>query len=284
MRIAFNELELGDDSLYNVTSIEGLDSLPDITIGMAPKPRRHGSWLGGKLAQKRVISIAFEILGDPDDDHRTTKPKNALQNAFQLSDIEQPLIFEMDYGEEPTLVYASVTALDLPIVQNYSRYRRGIVEFTCTDPVKYGAVGKAGTTPPPSIPAATAYGEPYGFAYSESTGTSGTFLAHNAGDSPAPVVYTITGPINQPAITLTDSVGVRRTQFNLALAATDRLVVDTANNSVRLNGTDRFGSAMGALVSELSIRGNGDTTVGFTGEPTGTAQPSLSAVWRDARR
>lgn len=284
MRIAFNGLELGDDTLYNVTSIEGLDSLPDITIGMAPKPRRHGSWLGGKLAQKRVITMSFDILGDPDDDHRTTKPKNALKNALQLSDIEQPLIFELDYGEEPTLVHASVTALDLPIVQNYSRLRHGIVEFTCTDPVLYSAVGKAGSTPPPSIPAATPYGQAYGFAYSESTGTSGTFLARNAGDSPTPVVYTITGPINMPAITLTDSVGVRRTQFNLALAATDRLVIDTANNSVKLNGTDRFGSAMGALVSELSIRGNGDTTVGFTGEPQGTGSPALSAVWRDARR
>ena len=39
MRIAFNGLEMGDDSLYNVNSIEGLDSLPDLTIGIATATR-----------------------------------------------------------------------------------------------------------------------------------------------------------------------------------------------------------------------------------------------------
>lgn len=284
MRIAFNGLEMGDDSLYNVTSIDGLDSLPDLTIGMAPKPRRHGSWLGGKLAQKRVITLGFDILGDPSDDWRTTKPKNALTSAFQIMDEELPLIFEMDYGEDPVLVQASVTALDLPITANYSRQRSGTVEFTCTDPLKYTTAAKKGTATVPETPAATAYGAVYGFAYSITTGLSGSFKATNDGNTPAPAIYTITGPVTRPIISLDDSKGNRQTKFLLTLAAKDRLVVDTVNNRVTVNGEDRFGSATGALVADLTIR-PGKTTVGFTGSNTGgDTAPSLTVEWRDTNR
>jgi hypothetical protein len=284
MRIEFNGLDLGDESLYNVTSIEGLDSLPDLTIGMAPKPRRHGSWLGGKLAQKRVITIGFDILGDPADDYRTTKPKNKLQNVMQISDFESPLIFEMDYGEDPVMVHASVTALDLPIVRDYSRLRSGTLEFTCTDPMKYSAQAKKGTASTPVVPEAEPYGSAYGFAYSQSIGLSGTFKAENLGNSPAPVVYTMVGPVNRPVIALGDSQGQRATQFNVQLTAADRLVVDTARNSVTVNGADRFGSANGALVADLVMR-PGETTVAFTGEtPGGSTAPTLTAEWRDATR
>jgi hypothetical protein len=275
---------MGDGSLYNVTSIDGLDSLPDLTIGMAPKPRRHGSWLGGKLAQKRVISIGFEILGDPKDDYRTTKPKNALLKAMQLMDSELPLLFDMDYGEDEVMVYASVTALDLPLTNNYSRLRRGVLEFTCTDPMKYAPAQKTGQATTPVVPVAAPYGQAYGFAYSITTGLSGTFRATNDGNSNSPVVYTIIGPVTQPRITLTDKTGVRSTMFNLTLKAKDRLVIDTAKNSAMRNGASMFGTASGALIPDLVMR-PGTTTVAFTGDDTGGATPpSLNANWRDASR
>lgn len=284
MRVAFNGLELGDGSLYNITSIEGLDSLPDLTIGMAPKPRRHGSWLGGKLAQKRVIAMGLEIMGDPADDWRTTKPKNALVNACQIQDVELPLIFELGYGEEPVMVNASVTALDLPMIANYSRLRRGVVEFTCTDPMKYGIESRNGEATTPVVPEASPYGLAYGFAYSVATGLSGTFKAENKGNSNTPAVYTINGPVTRPTISLTDDKGVRATMFNLTLSASDELVINTALNSVELNGSNEFGSANGALIADLVIR-PGETTIGFTGDNTGGAiPPKLTASWRDASR
>ena len=284
MRIAFNGLELGDDSLYNVTSIDGLDSLPDLSIGIAPKPRRHGSWLGGKLAQKRVITMNFDILGDPADDWRTTGPKNALTSAFQIMDEELPLTFELGYGEEPVMVHASVTALDLPMGQNYSRIRSGTVEFTCTDPHKYAVGTRKGTARVPETPVATPYGAAYGFAYSITTGLSGTFKATNKGNTPAPAVYKIFGPVTRPTLSFDDAKGHRRTKFLVTLRAKDELIVDTAKNTVTVNGADRFGSATGALVADLTIR-PGITTVGFTGSNTGgETAPYVTATWRDTSR
>jgi hypothetical protein len=285
MRIAFNGLELGDDSLYRVTSIDGLDSLPDLSIGIAPKPRRHGSWLGGKLAQKRVITMNFDILGDPDNEWLTTRPKNALAKAFQIMDEELPLIFDMGYGEDSVRVMASVTALDLPIGQNYTRFRSGTVEFTCTDPHKYATATRKGTARVPEVPVATPYGAAYGFPYSITTGLSGTFKATNDGNTPAPVVYKVRGPVTRPIIMLDDSAkGNRTTKFLLTLKAKDELVVDTAKNSVLVNGEDRFGFATGALVADLTLR-PGTTTVSFRGSNTGgDTAPSLTATWRDTSR
>lgn len=284
MRIEFNGLDMGDGSLYNVKTIDGLDSLPDLTIGMAPKPRRHGSWLGGKLAQKRVITMTFEILGDPSDDYRTTKPKNALTDAFQIMDEELPLTFELDYGEDAIIVYASVTSLDLPIGQGYSRLRQGTVEFTATDPHKYSAAPKKGTARFPVTPDAAPYGQAYGFPYSVSTGLSGTFTAKNNGNSPSAATYEFVGPVSNPTLTLRDKIGTRKTTFRLTLKAKDHLRISTDVNRVLLNGEDKFGAAHGALVADLTIK-PGTTTVRFTGSDTGgSTAPMLTAEWRDASR
>lgn len=274
---------MGDNTLYNVDTIDGLDSLPDISIGMAPKPRRHGSWLGGKLAQKRVITMSFDIMGDPADDYRTTKPKNALVQAMRLQDEEQPLVFEMDYGEQGVLVYASVTALDLPLTSGYSRQRRGTVEFTCTNPMKYSVNPRQGVAAPPSPPTGAAYGLTYGFAYSQDTGITGSFTAHNGGNSPAAAVYTITGPVSRPKVTLLDGQGSRATTFATNLAEKDVLLVDTVNNRVTINGSDAYSTVSGALVADLVIR-PGDTTVSFDGDVPSGKSPRLNVSWRDASR
>lgn len=283
MRIEFNGLDLADESLFNVTGIEGLDSLPDLTIGMAPKPRRHGSWLGGKLAQKRVITITLQILGDPEDGYRTTKPKNALVNALQIMDSELPLVFELDYGDQPTMVYASVTALDLPISRGYSAMREATIEFTCTDPMKYAAESKQGQADPPSPPTAVPYGLTYGFQYSEDAGITGSFTAHNGGNTAAPVVYTIEGPVSRPSISLLDAEGSWVTTFAVNLGEKDVLRVDTAANRVTLNGSDAFGSAFGSLITSLVIR-PGDTIVSFGGDVPSGKFPKLNASWRDTSR
>lgn len=283
MRVAFNGLELGDYTNFNITSIEGLDSLPDLTIGMAPKPRRHGSWLGGKLAQKRVISIGLQILGDPQDEYLTTKPKNALVEACQIQDVELPLIFDLGMGEQPVMVNASVTALDLPMTAGYHRQRNAVIEFTCTDPMKYAVAGKVGMAAPPNPPVSAAYGQAYGFDYSEETGITGSFTATNEGNSPASVVYTITGPVTRPVITLLDAQGTRATTFAIELKESDTLMVNTLRNRVLLNGSDAFSTASGALVADLILR-PGQTVISFNGDVPFDKAPTLNVSWRDASR
>lgn len=284
MIATFNGVDLGDERFYAIQSIDGLDSLPDLTIGITPKPRRNGSWLGGKLSQKRVVEVVVNVMGDPADNYLTTKPMAALQAACDVSDEERPLNFDFGYGEEPVMVNASVTSFDAPRVAGYQHLRQVTIEFTATDPNKYIGVAQSKKTEPP-IPAAPAvYGLAYGFAHSAGTATSGSFTATNAGNASTHVVYRIVGPVNRPSITLTDSQGVRRTQFNVDLKANQRLEVSSAGNSVKRNGADAFGSATGALIPDLHFR-PGDTTVAFNGAGDPPAKPgTLTASWRDATR
>ena len=282
MYVAFNGLQLGDGTNYVIRSIDGLDSLPDVSIGMVAKPRRHGSWLGGKLGIKRVVTIELDVIGDLTDDNRTTKPKLALQNACQLSDVEVPLEFDLGEGEPPCYVMASVTSFDAPITQGYLRRRPVVIEFTATDPVKYGMSPKNQATTPPKAPPATPYGVAYGFAYSEGTATSGTFTVSNAGNTRSNTRITIKGPVNNPTVTLTDGQATRTARFNVNLVTSDLLVIDSKENTVLLNGADRLNVASGALVADMFVR-PGTTTVEFGGifNPASNPEATLTVEWRD---
>lgn len=281
MQVSFNGLELGDGSLYNITAIDGLDSLPDLVIGSTPKPRRTGSWLGGKLAQKRIITIDLEILGDPADDYRTTRPKLALQRACEVTDVETPLNFDLDYGDPAVMVYASITQLHLPTTAGYSRHRTAHLEFTATDPRKYAGVSQTKRTPIAVNPAGASYGQPYGFSYHTTAPISGSFVANNSGNQTTPVTYEINGPVVTPSISLTDAYGTRRTQFNLQLGPADRLVVSTATGQVLLNGQDRYGYTTGATIETLTLS-PGDTTVAYGGTTDPSKGSMLSVSWRGA--
>lgn len=281
MYVAFGSFEFGDNTLYNITSIDGLDSLPEVTIGLAPKPRRHGSWLGGKLTRKRVITVELDVLGDPADDYLTTRPSRAIKNAMALSDSEIPLVFDLGFGESPVMAYASVQLLDMPHVRGYHKQRPVRIEFLCTDTNLYSAAPRVQQVSAPVPAVGNDYGFDYGGDYANGTGVTGTFTANNDGNTRAHVVYELRGPLNTPAISLTDKGGQRVTTFNLNLTASDRLVIDTKNNSVHLNGTDRFGSATGALVSRLSLE-PGATEVGLLGVSSSPASAYLNASWRDA--
>ena len=281
MYVSFGSFEFGDNTLYNISSIDGLDSLPEVTFGLTPKPRRNGSWLGGKITSKRVITIELEVLGDPADDYLTTKPGRALRTAMGLSDIEIPLVFDLGYGETPVMVMASVTAFDMPHVSGYHKRRPATIEFTATDTTLHSTTPRAQQVGPAVRATGYDYGMDYGGDYADSTGVSGTFTASNSGNAKAHVLYEIKGPVSLPAISLVDADGSRVTTFNLNLATSDRLVIDTKANTVLLNGADRFGSASGALVSQLTLK-PGNTEVGLLGTSSSPTLAYLNATWRDA--
>lgn len=281
MDITFRGLNLGDGSLYRVTEIDGWEDLPAITNGSAPKPRASGSWAGGLTMRDRVITMSVEIDGDPEDEWFTTRPKRELLRAMQPTEEESPLYIYLGFNDEPTIANVRVTALSMPTKLGHGHLAKAVIEFTATDPRKFAAARQTQQTPPSRPRAGAAYGQPYGFKYAESAGPQGSFVARNAGDAPAPVEFEILGPIRQPSITLIDDAGARRTQFNIDLGATDRLVIDTSKTAVSLNGADRFDLAMGAIIGTLTFR-PGETTVVFEGESAADSKASLGASWRNA--
>ena len=277
--MTFKGLSLGDGSDYVITSIDGWEDRPETTNGSTPYPRRLGSWVGGLSSVKRVISVDLEILSSTSD-NLTTIPKRNLAKATAMDNVESPLVLDLGYGITPELVYARVTAFTLPTTKGYGRQQSASIEFTATDPRRYSLqVNSARTGLPTPV-----RGEPYPITYGKysavlTPSNRGEALLQNLGNAETPAVYQVVGPSPQPSITLTNGSHVRRTYFNLPLAAGEVLRIDTKEGLVTVNGAVRNGITSGALVEDLGIP-PGQSSVVLGG--AGNDQTSLSVTWRDA--
>lgn len=85
--------------------------------------------------------------------------------------------------------------------------------------------------------ASTGFGFDLGFNFGfggSGSGIGGAFVS-NLGNRPTPPTFTITGPCVTPSI-VDDTYG-HSLSFNITLAASETLVVDPANKTVKLNGS-----------------------------------------------
>lgn len=280
MEVSFKGLRMNVDNNYLIVEIDGWEGMPDVTNGSSPRPTRNGSVLGGLTSPDRVITLTMDILGDPENDYLTTVPKRKLRQVMTLNDVESELKIDLGYGEDPEIVFARVTALEMPTGAGFGHMQRVVIEFTATDPRRYSPVINTARTGLPTPVRGVQYPIPYGrYATVLTPENRGEAVLQNLGNSETTAVYKITGPSPKPSITVTNGGHVRRTYFNLALAAGEVLVVSTADGKVTINGAARYGIASGALVEDLGLP-SGQCSVKLGG--TGTTQTSLSIAWRDA--
>ena len=279
MDMTFKGLSLGDDSNYVITSIDGWEDRPETTNGSTPYPRRLGSWVGGLSATKRVVTVDLEILGDTSS-YLTTTPKRALARALAMDDVESPLVLDLGYGIAPEQIFARVTAFSMPTVKGYGQRQSASIEFTATDPRRYSLNYNSAVTGLPTPIRGVEYPIQYGKYTAVLTPSNrGEAVLQNLGNAEAPAIYRITGPSPQPSITVTNGGHVRRTYFNLPLAPGEVLQIDTGAGLVTVNGAVRNGITAGALVEDLGLPA-GQCAVALGG--AGSAQTSLSVMWRDA--
>lgn len=116
---------------------------------------------------------------------------------------------------------------------------------------------------------------PFGFG-GVSTTSDGQFV-NNAGNRPAPVIMTITGPVVNPII-LNDTTSSIM-QFVITLGVGETLVIDTQYHTVRLNGVTNRRSVM--TVPGWFLLQKGNNFIRFRGASgTGTLTLSYRASWR----
>lgn len=281
MIVQFKGLDLGDDSDYIVTSLDGWESRPEITNGSSPRPHSLGSWVGGLGSQKRVITLDLLIPGLIADGNQTTIPKSQLRRAMGLDDQEQPLLIGLDYGATPQISFARVTAFDMPTKRGYGRKQEAFIEFTATDPRIYSTGVYSATTGLPTPPRVHPYPLTYGqYALAPTGAQRGEAQVENQGNVPTPAIYRITGPSAGPVITVTGEGGAqKRTTFHTPLAVGEVLEVNTDKNTITLNGASRNGQSSGALAAHLELP-PGKAVVSLGG--TGSDETQLTVKWRDA--
>lgn len=274
-RIQWGDLVFGPGSRYHVTSVTGLDDMPDIRAEDTERPQQHGEYTGPDFVGPRVIQIGLGLLADSPDELRDLTL--ALRAATQPQRQPQPLQFL----DQDSLTYGKVRRRSLPYdAEHLWRTGNAALELYCADPYLYSLDEHSTWTTAYSPSAGRTYPLLYPRAYG-AAGESGRLSANNAGASPAYPVLRLDGPVADPSIEQVNT-GTGLT-LDATIEAGEFLIIDTRTRAVLLNGTSPRRSWVRAGAEwPLLMPGENEIAYRGSGLPGSPGQASLLTVtWRD---
>ncbi|WP_190061247.1 phage distal tail protein, partial [Streptomyces echinoruber] len=190
-----------------------------------------------------------------------------------------PLVAWLD-ERGPLLAYARVTRRAVPTTTGYrlGTILGGAIEWVATDPRRYALTEQtvAATLPAPEPGLSWPLVWPLDFG---TPGSTGRLSVVNAGDADAHPVIEFRGPLTMPSLTNITTGDVL--EYDLPLAASDVLVVDTGAGTVVLNGTaSRIHTATSRSVPEQTFTiPPGTSSFLFRAAP-GSTDPTASVAVR----
>lgn len=230
----YNGLSWGGSNNLQLVDLSGFRDMPTIRQGDVDNARRDGSSAGLDLLGERVFTVTLQAFG------ATVPFESVLASvtaAFQpISDPTAQLPFEVLFPGWATsrFITCRPTKGVLPINLEFQYNRSAIVvELTANDPLIYSSTLKTATAGLPSPTAGATFNATFNLAFGASTG--GSLAVQNAGNYITAPVFTIQGPMTNPAVAFS-STG-QFMQFNITLGASDVFVVDMGARTVTLNGT-----------------------------------------------
>ena len=238
-QIQFGSYLMGEDTPVHGRQLTGWDDLPDVDDASVPLPSSHGAWPGWLLAQPRVLTFDF-LLHQPRSAGGLPAVLDGLRAATTLRQEETPLVVQL--AGTRRLMWARVTRRALPAGQDYTwGWPTGLIEWTASDPRRYEVTEQVARTglpvPEPGLdwhPTDPPQGLEWDLDWGGSA-TPGATPVINAGDADTYPTLAITGPVTRPAVT-NQATGATL-EYDITLAATDRLVIDTREGTVTLNDT-----------------------------------------------
>ena len=247
-RFAFNDFEFGGgDSVYQLTSVDGLEDLPVIRNQDDNRGYQDGMWTGTDFLSGRTLVFNIMIFGDSNNSMQTNL--NLLQAALVPQQSGTGLLQFQLPGNDLQRIDARVRRRQIQINTNYSSGRASATyEFFCPDPRYYddaelttdltNATALAGRTYNRVYTAtATNPSNPNATGMSFGGGAGAPNLITNDGWTTTYPVITITGPAINPKVT-----NVTAGAFLLidqTLGTGDTLILNTDYRTVTLNGINR---------------------------------------------
>jgi Phage tail protein len=276
---SYNGLTWGPGTDIQLAGIEGLTALPEIRGGDVVKPRRDGVDPGLNFLGQRVVILDLEVFAPKVLPFATVLAQiaTAFQSVNDPND-QQPMEFLLPGWSESRRITGRPTKAGYPIDVNYQFNKVPVaVEFTCADPLIYGSTLKSASAGLPSPTAGLTFPVTFNVTFGASTG--GSFTVTNNGTYLSPPVFTITGPVTNPRLTFTSTGAFFA--LNIALGASDVLVIDMGKRSVTLNGT---ASRLNTIVSGSSWFGfpTGTWSIGVSSSDASPVAALFTANWRDA--
>ncbi|MGW1998156.1 phage distal tail protein [Embleya sp. NPDC001921] len=291
-------LLLGPGTPYIVTSagIEGWEDLPSFDTADTPMPASDGVFAGARFSSARIVTVPVSIHPDNDPLGRTgLQLLRALQLATRLHRDEQELTIRMlgetltcgarintRVSEALSTTWMCAGELELPL------------QFIASDPRRYSPTEVTALAVVPARSQGLMYTAVSSIDRLDwvtagsvdvldwgTEGTSGDLEAVNAGTESTPPVITIAGPCTKPS--LTNAATGLVLEFDITLAASERLIVDTRQGSVLLDGTANrdYTVTPRSTLPEWFALVPGSNLLSFRPE-SGSDPAAVSVTWRSA--
>lgn len=231
-QVQYGPMLLGGGTSAGWVNLTGWRDLPSGDVADSLRPQAHGAYPGSVLAQSLTITYDLLLRGTPED---KLADLAILEGYTRMDGVERPLV--VDDGAGPTVRMARVVQRAIPMDK---AYRHGplacSVQWVCADPRRYGLDPITVALATPSSVGGLVYPLVYPLDYGTTVGGSAGLSV--TGFEPAPLVAVFTGPMVSPRLSC-PSAGWRL-EFDLTLAASEQLVVDTGAGTALLAGADRL--------------------------------------------
>lgn len=275
--VQYGELLLGPGTPYRWRSIGGWEDLPALDSGTVARSDAHGAFPGRLLAQARTVTVDGLIVRAP---RATIGATVAALNAGTVPvEDERPLVAWLD-ERGPLLAYARATRRAIPAGPGYrlGTITGGAIEFQATDPRRYELAERAVSATLPMSEAGLSWPLTWPLPFGE-PGSTGALSTMNVGDCETHPVVEFRGPVTRPSLTNLSTGDV--IEYDIPLAASDLLTVDTRAGTAVLNSTaSRIYTATARSVPEQTFTlAPGISSLIFRAAP-GSNDPTASATVR----
>ncbi|MFG2330579.1 phage distal tail protein [Streptomyces sp. NPDC048604] len=280
-QIQWAGLLLGPGTPYEIDrqGVTGWADLPGLDSADAARPTGHGAWPGARWAQPRTVTAGVWLLPGAGP-AAAGELLDAFVRATHAEDAEQWLAVRM-HGRT-TAVRARITQRALPTDRGFvtGGAARATVQWTATDPHRYALREELLSLSLPQYGSGLRYPLDYPLDYGAPAAT-GSGVAVNGGSAATSPRVVFTGPVTRPR--LVNHTTGRALEYNLALAAGDRLVVDTVEGTVLLDDrASRLYTALpGSSPEQSFVLLPGENRIDFRA-PEGTSAASAQLSWRSA--
>ncbi|WP_338931578.1 phage tail protein [Streptomyces netropsis] len=272
------DYEIADSGLTGWADLPGLDS------GDVLRPDQHGAWPGSQWSQARTVTAPIWLL--PDQPSRAAAVAAQFRAATAVHSGEQWLAVRL-HGE--TLACrARVNQRSIPQDRMFVTHgaAKATVQWVCADPRRFAVDERTERTGLPTPERGLSWDREQGLKWPLNWGditSTGIVTAVNGGDAPANPVIEFRGPVRRPSLTrLSDGL---RIEYDIRLAASDVLTIDTNAGTVTLNDSaSRIHTATAwSTPEQLFQLEPGYTALAFRAEP-GAVDPgaSVAVTWRNA--
>jgi phage-related protein len=274
---AFNGFVFGGaGSPYQITSVDGLEALPDIRTQDDNRGYFDGMFSGRDFLGGRHITINLLILAG--NGNTAQKNYNLFQAAVQPQTTgTTPLQYQLSPTDGLQRVYARTRTSRASIDPEYSYgYIKAQYSFFCPDPRYYDDSLNTATMTVTN-PLGRNYNKTYNITYGGGSNATSTTVT-NAGWATTYPVITLVGPVTNPTI----GSSTQGTSITLSgtYASTDTIVIDLDSKLVTLNGASARNLLSGTSNWFSAAPGSNQFYMTGTGTLAGTT--SATITWRNA--